>query len=186
MAIQVTEKKKEVKMPKGVDVLFNFAIVLFIAVGVAYFFSLYLNVKAEETKEEIKQRIEAKKAEIPEKAELEKTAQKYFHLIEDFKLVGDNQKRFSLFFEPFERMIHPEVSISEISFNFNEKEATMIGEGRELVSIGQQFYALKKNEDVSDVNLTSLIISGEETEKSVIFVFSIKLNKDIFKPKTDD
>ncbi len=180
MAIQVTEKRKEVKLPKGVDVLFNFAIVLFIIVGFAYFFTMYLNVKAEETKDEIKQRIEAKKAEIPEKAKLEKTAQAYFHLIEDFKTISRNQKITSPFFIPFEKMIHPEVTIFDISFNLDGGEGLMTGVGKNLLVVGQQFHALKNNENVSNVNLSSLIISGDEEEKSVNFSFIMNINKDIF------
>ncbi len=184
MAIQVTEKKKETKLPKGVDLLFHFAIALFILVGAAYFATMYLNVKAEETKAEIKQRIEEKKAEIPEKEELEKKAQSYFHLIEDFKLIANNQKITSPFFVPFEEMIHPEVAVFDLSFNLSGGEGMLLGEGKDLLVVGQQFYALKNNEDISDVNLSSLTISEEETV--VGFSFTMKFKNEIFKQKIDD
>lgn len=184
MAIQVTEKKKETKYPKGIDVLFQFSVFFFIFVGIAYFFTIYLNVKAEEVKVEVERRIEEKKAEIPEKDELEKTAHRYFQLIEDFKLIIDNNKIISPFFPPFERMIHPQVIVSSVSVNSFSNEGLIFGEGKDLVAVGQQFLALKNNEKVSDVNLMSIEILNEEDV--VRFSFSLKFDKDLFKFYTND
>lgn len=184
MAIQVTEKKKETKYPKGIDVLFQFSVFFFIFVGLAYFFTIYLNMKAEELKGEIEQRTEEKKAEIPEKEELERTAHRYFQLIEDFKLIIGNNKIISPFFRPFEEMIHPRVVISSVSVNSFSNEGLIFGEGEDLVAVGQQFLALKNNEKASDVRLVSIDISSEEG--IVRFSFSLKFDKDLFKFYTND
>jgi hypothetical protein len=179
MAIQVTEKKKETKYPKGIDLLFQFSIFFFILVGVAYFFTIYLNVRAEEVKMEVERRIEEKKAEIPEKEELERTAQRYFQLVEDFKLIVDNNKVISPFFYPFEEMIHPRVVISSVTVDSFSNNGIIFGEGEDLIAIGQQFLALKNNENASDVNLASIDILAEE--EVVRFSFSLNFDKDLFK-----
>ena len=184
MAIQVTEKKKETKYPKGIDVLFQFSVFFFIFVGISYFFTIYLNVRAEEVKVEVERRIEEKKAEIPEKEELEKTAQRYFQLVEDFKLIIDNNKIISPFFFPFEEMVHPQVVISSVNVDSISNDGLIFGEGEDLVAVGQQFLSLKRNEKVSDVNLISIDISREEDV--VRFSFSLKFDKDLFNFYTND
>jgi hypothetical protein len=184
MAIQVTEKKKETKYPKGIDVLFQFSVFFFIFVGIAYFFTIYLNVKAEELKLEVERRIEEKKAEIPEKEELERVAQRYFHLVEDFKLIVDNNRVVSPFFFPFEEMIHPRVVISSLSVDSFSNSGIILGEGEDLVAVGQQFLALKNNENTSEVNLVNIDILSEE--EVVRFSFSLNFNKDLFKFYTND
>ncbi len=178
MAIQVSEKKKESNLPKGVDMLFQFAVVLFILVSISYFAMMYFNAEAKETKAEIELAIETKKAEIPEKQELERKARDYFNLVEDFKLLVKNQRVTSLFFEPFEKMIHPEVSLSDMRINLNENTGTFTGKGEDLVAVGQQFHALKNKDFISDVGLTGLTVS-EEGE--IVFSFLIKFDTDFFK-----
>ncbi len=178
MAIQVSEKKKESTLPKGVDMLFRFAIVFFILVSLSYFFMMYLNAEAVETKTEIESAIETKKAEIPEKEELEKKIRDYFNLIEDFKLIVKNHRVMSPFFEPFEKMIHPEVSLSEMRLDLSGNTGTFAGKGEDLVAVGQQFHVLKNREFISDVELTGLTVSEDD---EVVFSFLIKLNADFFK-----
>jgi Tfp pilus assembly protein PilN len=186
MAIQVSAKKKEVKMPKGIDILFNFSVVFLVFVGMVYFFTVYLNVRAENIKEDLEQKIESKRAEIPEKQELEKIATTYFQLIEDFKLVTKNRKTVSTFFKPFEKMIHPEVVISDMSLNLLQDEVLIFGKGEDIIAVGQQFRALKENKDVLAVNLSELNISEEENEDNVRFSFSIKVDKDLLKLQIND
>jgi hypothetical protein len=186
MAIQVTEKKKEVKLSKGVDIIFNFAIVLFIVVGAAYFFTVYLNAKAEETKNEIRQKIEAKQAEIPEKAELEKTAQRYFNLIEDFKTVAENQKITSSFYIPFQELIHPGITVYDFSLNLQQNMGEIRGGARDFVSVGQQFSALKRNENITSVTLVDLALTQEDNKRFVTFSFSLEFNEQLFKRKLND
>ncbi len=179
MAIKVSEKKKETKLPKGMDMLFQFAVLLFVLVGASYFFMMYLNAEAEEKKTEIEQAITAKRAEIPEKEKLEEEARGYFNLIEDFKLVVENNRVLSPFFSPFEKMIHPNVSVFEMSVNLDEREGVIMGEGEDLVTIGQQFHALKNSESVSSVDLTGLTVPEEEDKIS--FSFSIRFDEELFK-----
>ncbi len=184
MAIQVTEKKKETKYPKGIDILFQFSVFFFVFVGIAYFFTIYLNVQAEELKSEVERRIEEKKAEIPEREELEKNAQRYFQLVEDFKLIIDNNRIVSPFFYPFEEMIHPRVIISGMTVDSFSGNGLIFGEGEDLVAVGQQFLALKNNEKASDVNLVSIDILSEEDV--VRFSFSLNFDKELFNFYTND
>jgi len=179
MAIKVSEIKKKTKVPEGVDALFYFSLFLFFLVGAFYLFMLNLNLKAEEKKVEIEQAIENKKAEIPEKKDLEETAQKYFNLVEDFKLISENRRVTSSFFGPFEKMVHPEVFLFEAEINLDENEGIFSGEGEDLVVVGQQFHFLKNNESVLNVELTELTVSREE--EKVLFSFSIKFNEELFR-----
>ncbi len=178
MAIKVSEKKKETKLPKGVDLLFQFAVLLFVLVGGSYFFMMYLNAEAKEEKKEIEQAIVAKRAEIPEKEKLEEKARGYFNLIEDFKLVVENNRVLSPFFGPFEKMIHPNVSVFEMSVNLGEGEGVITGSGRDLVTVGQQFHALKNSDFISNVDLTDLTVPEDDR---ISFSFSVKFSEELFK-----
>jgi len=182
MAIQVSEKKKEVKLPQGMDALFQFSIILFVLVGLSYFFMMYLNISAEERKSEIETKIEETKAQIPEKEELERKAERYFNHIEDFKLILGNHQVTSPFFGPFEEMIHPEVSILRTEVSLDENEGMLTGLGEDLVAVGQQFSALKSREFISDVNLIALMVDEDEEtrEEIIMFSFVIRVEPELF------
>ncbi len=182
MAIEVTKKKKEVKLPKGLDVFFQIAIVLFIIVSAAYLFVIYLNMQAEEAKTEIERQIEEKKAEIPEKEELERIAWEHFNLIEDFKTVTQSRKALSPFFGPFEGAVHPSVLVLNLSVNPEKNEAHFSGTGRNLVAVGQQFLALKNREFVLHAELTDLaVVEREDGTTYTEFAFMLSLAPDVFK-----
>ncbi len=177
MAIQIDDKKKKVKLPKSLDILFNFALALFLIVTASYFLISFLIANAEEVKKEIEYNIEKKKAEIPEREELEETARSYFNLIEDFKNVVEKQKLVSLVFEPLERITHPAIVINNVNINLVDNQAQISGIGKNLVVIGQQFHALKNNEFVSTVNLDALSVTEEE---GAVFSFSIGFKEGLF------
>ncbi len=176
MAIKVSEKKKENKLPKGVDMLFQFAVFLFILVGSSYFFMMYLNAEAEEKKMEIEQAIEDKRAEIPEKEKIEEEVRGYFNLIEDFKLVVENNRVLSPFFVPFEKMIHPNVSVFEMGVNLDDGKGVITGGGENLVAVGQQFHLLKNSDFITNVDLTGLTVSKDgQISFSFSIIFSVEL-----------
>ncbi len=190
MAIQVSEKKNEIKLPQGLDALFHFAVVLFIIVGASYFFVLYLTARAEAREEQIEQKIEETKAQIPEKEELERTAQRYFNLIEDFKFVLEKHHLFSLLFSPFEEMTHPGVTIVSAEFNLDEGIIIVGGVTDNLVAVGQQFHALKNKDFILNVNLDNLNVKREDDivleREEILFSFMLSIDRDLFKFETKD
>lgn len=182
MAIQVTEKKKEVKTPKGLDAFLQLSVVLFFLAAVAYGLFFYLNTEAEEAKAEVERQIEETKAQIPEKEELERRAQEHFNLIEDFKLLSRNRRVLSPFFEPFENMIHPRVMIFSFIAEVDQDEARFSGVGEDLVAVGQQFKGLKNTEFVLNVSLSELaVIRREDGRAYVEFSFQLELDPETFK-----
>lgn len=187
MAIQVTEKKKEIKIPKGVDILFQFGVVLLVVIGLAYLATFYLSTKAVEEKKEVEQSIENKKAEIPEKQKLEETARYYRNLIDDFQMIVKNNRILSPFFQPFQKMVHPEVILVNLSVNLLESQGSFMGQAEDIVAVGQQFMALKDNENIRSVSLESLLISGDDAEERKIdFSFVINVDKDLFNFNIND
>jgi len=179
MAIQVEEKKKKTSSLKGVEVLLRFGLVLFVVTISAYFFITFLIIGVEGNKQEIRQEIEAKKAEIPEKQELEQVAREYFNLIEDFKLVVENHKTLSPFFSPFEKAIHPKVSVIGMNLNAVTGEGQITGTGDDFVAVGQQFHALKEREFIKSVNLTELRLTEDDSGEKVNFIFSIVIDTEL-------
>jgi hypothetical protein len=180
MAIQVENKKKKVKLPKSLDILFNFSLALIIIVVASYFFVDFLVATADETREKIENEIANKRAEIPEKEELEEVVRNYFNLIEDYKVLVENQRIISSFFPIFEEMIHPEVNIANVTFNSRERRGQIIGAGSGFVAVGQQFSALKENKNISSVRLENLNTSEEDNRERVAFVFSINFVDGLF------
>ncbi len=179
MAIKIDEKKKKTSSLKGVEVLFRFGLGLVVVTVLSYFFITFLIIGVEETKQEIRQAIEAKKAEIPEKPELERVAQEYFHLVEDFKLVVENHKTMSPLFSPFEKAIHPKVSVTSMNLNTTTGEGQIVGSGDDFVAIGQQFHALKEKEFITSVNLTELRLTEDDLSEKVTFTFSIVIDTEL-------
>ncbi len=173
MAIQVDNKKKKVKLPKSLDILFNFALALFLVVTSSYFLISFLIVNAEEVKREIEHNIEKKKAEVPEREEFEEAARNYFNLIEDFKVVVEKQKLVSLIFEPVEKITHPAVVINNANINLENNQGQIGGVGKNLIVIGQQFHALKNNEFISSVSLDALSVT-EDGEVNFSFTLGFK------------
>ncbi len=188
MAIEVGEKKKEVKLPEGMDALFQFSVVLFVLVGLSYFFVWYLDVRAKETQEEIEMQIEQTKAQIPEKQALEEKARAHFNLIEDFKLVLDNHHISSPFFGFFEEIIHPNSMIFNVGYDFDENTGIVTGKGEDLVVVGQQFNALKDSQIVREVDLVELVVDDDEDTGERIFAFSfqIRIDRELFELKIKD
>jgi hypothetical protein len=139
---------------------------------------IFLNSKALKVKTEIEEQIKRKEAEIPEREELEKTAQYYFNLVEDFKTVVQNHTVTSPFFEPFEKIVHPKVLFYNISLDINKKTISFSGAGENLTAVGQQFLVLKNNNAVKNISLTNLSLIEAEREgekKRVEFSFSGEL-----------
>jgi hypothetical protein len=177
MAIEVGKKKKETKLPKSLDLFFQFTIFLFVLVGASYFFMIFINARALDTKTQIEEQIKKKEAEIPEREELEKTAQEYFNLVEDFKTVVENHQVVSAFFDPFERIIHPKISVISVLLDVKNSEVSFMGEGENLVAVGQQFLILKNSEVVKEISLEQISLIEEIGEKKrVEFVFKIKID----------
>ncbi len=173
MAIQIDNKKKKVKMPKSLDVLFNFALALFLVVVGSYFLISFLIANAEEVKREIEHNIEKKKAEIPERENLEEVARDTFNIIEDFKVIVEKQKLVSLIFGPLEKMTHPRASISSVSVNISNQQMNMSGMADGFVSAGQQFQALKENSLINSVSLDGLSLN-EDGQVMFSFVINLK------------
>ncbi len=173
MAIQIDNKKKKVKMPKSLDVLFNFALALFVVVIGSYFLISFLIANAEEVKREIEHNIEKKKAEIPERESLEEVARDTFNIIEDFKIIVEKQKLVSLIFGPLEKMTHPRASISSVSVNISNQQMNISGMADGFVSAGQQFQALKDNTLISSVSLDGLSLN-EDGQVMFSFVVNLK------------
>ncbi len=181
MAIQVDNKKQRNKIPKSVDLLFNFSLILLLLVTGSYFFINFLMANTEEVRKEIEANIEKKKGEIPDRENVENIARDYFNLIEDFKLITSNQQSISLVFNPLEEMIHPGVSISSATVNLENNTMQMSGEAENLVAVGQQFQALKSNKNILSVDLESMIVLREDKSGKILFSFSITFKKDLFK-----
>jgi len=182
MAIEVGKKKKKgSKTPKGLDIFFQAMVILFIIIVGSYFFAQHLKSQAEETKTEIESEIERRKAEVPEKKEMEDAARYYSNLIRDFKTVSDNRHIISSFFSPLERSIHPEVTIVALNIDPEGKSAVIEGEGEDFIAVGQQFHALKNRDFIEDVALSSLstVRDGEEIDY-ITFVFDIEIVEDLF------
>ena len=183
MAIEVQKKKKGIDLPKGLDIFLQGMIALFAVMGIIYLSLLYLNAQVNEEKKIIEEQIEAKKAEIPEKQELERVAHEYRNLIEDFKLVSQNRNTFSLFFNPFEEMVHPSVIIFSTRVNLEESVVNFTGEAEDITVLGQQFFALKNNKNIESVTLSSMEI--EKEEKRVVFSFEAQLKENFFIKETE-
>ncbi len=183
MAIEVQKKKKGIDLPKGLDIFLQGMIVLFIIMGIVYFTFLYLNRQAKEEKSVIERQIEAKKAEIPEKQELERMAHEYRNLVEDFKLISENRSTFSLFFSPFEEMMHPATVVSSIRVDLEKNIINLAGNAENITVLGQQFFALKNNNKIEDVTLNNMEI--EKEEKTVSFSFEIQLEEGFFIKETE-
>ena len=187
MAIEVSNRKKEIKLPKGADLFFHFNIILLILAGIFYGFVYYLNFQAESVSQEIEEFTQARKAEFPEKQEIQLIAQNYANLLNDFKEILSQRREASSFFPYFERLIHPNVSVLSADINLEEGGVSFSGRGRNLVAVGQQFYSLKNNEFALNVSLSGLVVPEEENEESgVNFSFSFDISPEIFGEEVEE
>lgn len=187
MAIKVDKKKKEIEVPKGLDIFFYAMVFLFLVAVGGYFFMLHINQQAEEKRVEIEEEIERKRAEVPEKEKMEERARRYYDLIEDFQMIVSGRYVVSPFFEFFEESIHPVARVSVLDISPSERSARVMGTGEDFTAVGQQFYALKEKELVQDVALSSLSTVREDEEFSHIeFVFELTIAPGLFGNEMED
>ena len=186
MAIEVTKKRKEIDSSKGLDLFFQFSVVLFVLAGAFYSFMVYMTNRAEGVNEEIRQFTEQQRAEFPEKQELELLAQKYHNLIGDFKDVSKRRSISSPFFLPFQGMIHPQARVANISIDLQDSAVIFMGSGADLIAVGQQFTNLKNREYVENVSLTNIALTEEEGASFVRFAFSATIDSSLFEVKLEE
>ncbi len=184
MAIKVNPKKKQLKLPKGMDVLFQASIAVLVVVVVSYFVIIFLNSRAEETLQEINVLTRETLNEIPRLSELEKTAHEYKRLIEDFKDILADHRVASPLFPFIQGIIHPRSKISDLSIDLQNGKVNFSGEGESIVIAGQQFYYLKQFSDTRNVELSALtsIQPGDEggSRDGVSYVFNFNIPVELF------
>ncbi len=186
MAIRITSERKQIKLPKGLDMFFQISIALFVVVGFMYLFIGYLENRALFAIKEVEETTEQKLAEIPNLSTLERKAHNYRRLLEDFKHVLGGHHIISPVFYFIQEIIHPRAQISTLNINLEEERMDFSGRGESLVIVGQQFYFLKSVDRIRSVELSSLSAIEERTEEGesirtgVNFSFNLGLVPGIF------
>ncbi len=187
MAIKVTPKKRQIKLPKGLDVLFQVSIGFLAVTLLTFLLFIFLEGRAINTLYDIEEITEEKLAEIPELGVLERKAHYYRRLMEDFQEVLAMHHLSSSVFPFIQSIIHPRARISNINVNFEERRVDFSGEAESLIVAGQQFYYLKSLERVRNVELSGLSMiqeredhDGPPIRRGVSFSFDLRLIPGIF------
>lgn len=172
--VEIIPKPAE-KGPAWPNILLAFSVLILIGVVIGYFL-LDSFIKTDEEILKEKEKI-SKQPRSSEEQELEREVLQYKKKIDDFTHLIDQHKISSDSFAFLEKIIHPQVWISDLSLDVKGAEAQISGEA-EKIALGQQLLILKEDGKVLKANLSSLQRKEGET---VNFTILLSLDPEIFK-----
>ena len=157
------------------DVIFYFAVSLFIATIFCYVIFL---VKNSMQREEIKNQIEAlQTVGTPQQKEYEKSVLEYQKKINDFTEIFENHEFASHVFGFMQKQTLPNIWFKQFSLDKKNTKVEMSGEADSMDAVSRQVANFERNENVE--NVTTLSSSLGQSAK-IDFSLSVALNKDLF------
>lgn len=172
--VEIIPKPRE-KEPLWPNILLAFSVLILIGAVIAYFLLGYF-IKTNQEIIEVKEKAE-RQPRSSEEQETEKEVLQYKKKIDDFTPFLNQHKISSEFFNFLEKIIHPQVWISDLTLDVQKAETQISGEA-EKTALGQQLLIFQENEQILEANLSSIQI--EEGEK-VNFTILLSFDPEMFK-----
>lgn len=175
MAVDIIPKAAE-KTPLWQSIVFYFSIFCVLMTVASYFLIDSSIKKADKESSKLKADIDRGKTE--DQIELEKKVFDYKYKIESLdKLL--NERFLSLnFFNFLEKNTHPEIWLREIKVDPRKLQATIIGEGENFQTVGQQISILKNGQGIGYLKINNILIN---TSGKIDFEASLNFNEQFFK-----
>ena len=156
MAIKLTPQKLKVTLAK--KILFFLSLFLIVAslathLSLKYYFIKKASLRLESAEVAIKEKT------TKEGAEHAQVVSAWERKSNDFKILLDNHKFGSKFFENFEELAHPKVWFSEISLDLDKGEASLSGKTDSFQHLKQQLSFFRNSPFVKECKLSDLFLA---------------------------
>ena len=167
--------KKHSKPSKSLNILLYFSLFLLFFSITIFSIASYLNKRYQEEYINLEQVLERK---IPQEEFklLKEEISTYKEKLKDFSFLLNKQKQSSKVFTAIEEIVHPQVWFSEIDLDLKSKKVTLSGQAQNFEVLGQQFYIIKNQDWIKDINLKKVLINEErKIDFGLYFTFNINL-----------
>ena len=167
--------RESLKSFKSLNILFYFNLIFFFLLILIFIIADSFTEKYEKEYLYLVQAIEERAP--PKEIKLkESEILIYQEKLKTFNFLFDKRMPASKFFIAIEEVTHPDIWFSRVDLDFERKNAIFSGHTKSIRSLGQQFYILKKQNWIKDINIETISINKlAGFDFSFNLVFNIKL-----------
>ena len=170
--------KETPPIPKWLNILFYFSLVLLVFSIIGYF---VLDSSLRNSQKNLADSRETLAGEeTPERITLEKEILSYEKKVKDFFSLIDSRQESSRIFNFLQKTCHPKVWFTQFSLDLKDRGVTFSGKTQSFESLGQQLLIFKDENLVKAVNLEKISISKEG---EINFDLFLSFNPQIFRPE---
>jgi hypothetical protein len=175
MAIEIKHEKKNTSLWQDIFLVFSLVLII-ISFGIYIYYANIVVPEKEKTLRELNTTFGSlTEADLKQKETELTTA---YTLIEDFKVLLNNNPKTSKFFEAFPTWAHPKISFSGFNLNVQARTITMSGSTKSFRNVMEQIAILEREATVESFDIANINLAdtGEIT-----LDFNIILNPDLLK-----